>query len=151
MPRIATHSNPITRSDPSFLVRVPVDDVSPPGAWEQLWTRRLGVGEYELTCIPFFAYGMALGDVLQVDEEQGHLVTGVRRTLGNGVLRIAVLDKNDVQWVHAQLHDLLGRLEYLHEWSAPGYVAIHLEAGSDHAALFDGVRQLGDQVQSEIV
>ncbi len=37
---------------------------------ERLWCRRLSAQHFELCCIPFFAYNMALGDVLYVEPDE---------------------------------------------------------------------------------
>jgi hypothetical protein len=49
--------------------------------------------------------------------------------------------------VHLRLHDLLGKLEYLHEWFAPGYLAVSLEPGRAHDEFFAGLAALGDAVE----
>lgn len=51
---------------------------------EQVWTRQLSSRIYELCCIPFVAYDLALGDELLVDEElrfTGHASPGGRQTV----------------------------------------------------------------------
>jgi hypothetical protein len=34
---------------------------------EQLWARQVGDRRFEICCIPFFVYDMALGDVVETD------------------------------------------------------------------------------------
>ena len=48
-----------------------------------------------------------------------------------------------------RFHDLLGRLEYLCEWFAPGYVAVSVEPGRSHEEFFAGLTELGDTVEVE--
>jgi hypothetical protein len=39
-----------------------------PDPWEQLWGRRVG-DLFEVCCIPFLAYDLALGDLVALDED----------------------------------------------------------------------------------
>ncbi|MBI9114878.1 DUF4265 domain-containing protein [Sanguibacter suaedae] len=96
---------------------------------EQLWTKRVGDDLLELCCIPFFAYDLALGNVVRAEASSGYVIDGA----------------------HRKLHELLGRLEYLCEWYAPGYVAVSLNAGVAHGQFFDGLGALGDAVELERV
>jgi hypothetical protein len=148
--KIARHSNPIERPVPSFMLRAALDDVGG-GAenFEQLWTKRVGDDLFELSCIPFFAYELALGDVVRADEATGYVIQGVVERSGNGVVRVAVPLPEDVDAIHRRLHDLLGRLEYLCEWFAPGYVAVSVDPGRSHEEFFAGLAELGDSVEIE--
>ncbi len=38
--------------------------------WEQIWARRVGENRYEVCCIPFFAYDLALGDEIETGRRQ---------------------------------------------------------------------------------
>ena len=147
MIRIATHTEPVRRPLPGFMLRVHVDDVGGGTNCEQLWTRRVGEDLFELCCIPFFAYGMALDDVVRADP--GYVVHSVVKPSGHGVVRVAVVQPEDEEAIHATLHDLIGRLEYVHEWFAPGYVAIDLAPATSHERLHTGLAALGHAVEIE--
>jgi Domain of unknown function (DUF4265) len=147
MVKIATHANPVRRPVPSFMLRAPLDDIEGGGNYEQLWTKRVGEDRFEVCCIPFFAYGLALGDVVRADAGSGYLIQSVAERSGNGVVRVAVKRREDVEAMHPRIHDLLGKLEYLHEWFAPGYVAVSLEAERSHDEFFKGLASLGDFVE----
>jgi hypothetical protein len=59
---IATHDYPAWRAQANYLIMA---DLSPWGLqdrWEQLWASQVAEDEFILCCIPFFTYGMALGD-----------------------------------------------------------------------------------------
>lgn len=148
---IATHPNPVRRAAPSFMLHAAVDDVGGGDSFEQLWTKRVGDDRFELCCIPFFAYDMALGDVVRAEAATGYVIQSVVQRSGNGVVRVAVKRPENVNAVHLRLHDLLGRLEYLCEWFAPGYVAISLEPGRSHEEFFTGLAELGESVEIERV
>jgi hypothetical protein len=149
MNKIATHPNPVYRPAPSFMLRAALDEVGAGDNFEQLWTKRVGEDIFEVCCIPFFAYDLALGDVVQADAETGYVIRSVVRRSGNGVVRVAVKRPEDVDAVHLRLHDLLGRLEYLCEWFAPGYVSVSLESGRSHEEFLNGLADLGDAVEVE--
>ncbi|MDQ0028773.1 DUF4265 domain-containing protein [Arthrobacter bambusae] len=133
------------------MLHVAVDDVGGSDTFEQLWTKRVGDDHFELCCIPFFAYDMALGDVVRAEAATGYVIQSVVQRSGNGVVRVAVKRPEDVNTVHPRLHDLLGRLEYLCEWFAPGYVAISLEPARSHEELFTALAELGESVEIERV
>lgn len=149
MTKIATHPNPVRRPAPSFMLRAVLDDVGGSDNLEQLWTKRVGEDRFELCCIPFFAYDMALGDVVRADAATGYVIQAVEQRSGNGVVRVAVKRPEEVEAVHLRLHDLLGRLEYLCEWFDPGYVAVSLEPGRSHDEFFAGLAELGESVETE--
>lgn len=131
------------------MVRAALEGVGEGDNFEQLRTKRVGKDLFELRCIPFFAYDRALGDVARAEASPGYIIQGVARRSGNGVVRVAIKRREDVDGVHRELHDLLGRLEYLCEWYTPGYVAVSLELGVPHDQFFDGLAALGDAVEIE--
>ncbi len=147
MTKIAAHTNPVRRPVPSFMLRASLDDIEGEDNYEQLWTKRVAEDRFEVCCIPFFAYDLALGDVVRADAGTGYVIRSVEQRSGNGVVRVAVRHREDVDAVHLRLHDLLGKLEYLHEWFAPGYVAVSLEPGRSHDEFFAGLNELGDAVE----
>jgi hypothetical protein len=149
MTKIATHSNPVRRAAPSFMLRAVVEDVGGGESFEQLWTERVAEDRFELCCIPFFAYDMALGDVVRAEAATGFVIQSVVQRSGNGVVRVAVKRPEDINAVHLRLHDLLGRLEYLCEWFSPGYVAVSLEPGRSHEEFLIGLAGLGGSVEIE--
>lgn len=77
------------------------------------------------------------------------MIQSVEQRSGNGVVRVAVKRQEDVEAMHLRLHDLLGKLEYLHEWFAPGYVTVSIEPGRSHDEFFEGLAVLGDAVEVE--
>lgn len=65
----AVHAAPIWRDkvDYIFMAAIP-DSAGSEVVREQLWGRRTGPWTFEVCCIPFFIYGVALGDVVETDE-----------------------------------------------------------------------------------
>lgn len=147
--KFAAHANPVKRPRRSVMLRAIVDDVGPGENFEQLWSKRVGDDLFEICCIPFFVYDIALGDVVQADPESGHVIRSVVRRSGNGVARVAVKRREDIEALHEDLHGLTARLGYLCEWFAPGYFAINLEPGRSHDLLFEELDRFGEPVEVE--
>lgn len=60
------HAEPVWRDRADFIVNASVEGISGVDA-EQLWTRRDADNHlYEVCCIPFFVYDLALGDLISV-------------------------------------------------------------------------------------
>ena len=62
---VAIHLNPAWRDRANFIAFVSIELDEPGERWEQLWARQIANNLFEICCIPFFAYDLALGD--QVD------------------------------------------------------------------------------------
>jgi hypothetical protein len=60
----ATHPKPIWRERADFVIGAPLG-LSHHVTSEQLWARRLGELTFEICCIPFHLYDVALGDVVE--------------------------------------------------------------------------------------
>jgi hypothetical protein len=104
-----------------------------PGSFEQLWTRRAEGGAFEVCCIPYFTYGVALGDLVEWTEQTHRL--DVRRKSGHRNLRIAFHDRNDATAEHEQLHGTIVQTGCLVEFSADGYAAVDIETDEQRDAV----------------
>lgn len=80
-PRIFTHEEPVWRSRSNFIIMAPVDEDK-----EQLWARQISERTFEICCIPFFVYNLALGDIVETDI--GYCVTKVVERSGRFVFRV---------------------------------------------------------------
>lgn len=61
---IAVHPNPLLRARANFIIMADVTDPDTGKRLEQLWARDVGDNRFEICCIPFFAYDLALGDIV---------------------------------------------------------------------------------------
>jgi hypothetical protein len=59
------HPEPVWRDRADFVVHAELPEADRPKRFEQLWARQLAEREFELCCIPFFIYDVALGDVVR--------------------------------------------------------------------------------------
>jgi hypothetical protein len=64
----STHSEPAWRDRADFIINAKLPEE---GRWEQLWARKVSDETFELCCIPFFLYDIALGDVVQTSDLEG--------------------------------------------------------------------------------
>lgn len=66
--RFSVHREPVWRDRANFVVNAPLPEE---GRYEQLWSRQLSDDCFEVCCIPFFLYDVALGDVVQTKPQAG--------------------------------------------------------------------------------
>ena len=64
--REAVHSDPVWRDRSNFIIATPIEPGEAGVTAERLWARRVDDRHYQLCCIPFFAYDLALGDVIEI-------------------------------------------------------------------------------------
>lgn len=84
--QFSVHNEPAWRERANFVVNAVLPE---PDRYEQLWCRRVGDDEFEVCCIPFFLYDIALGDVVQTSPQRGrmYVVSGVKVRSGRYVFR----------------------------------------------------------------
>jgi hypothetical protein len=116
------HLSPVWRERANFVIQADLAPVQLPGRREQLWAHQIGPYRFELCCIPFMTYGLALGDVVSTDET--FVIRAVVESRGRKVLRIwfkqdgATLDLREEVLAEVRQHDLLA------EWYSEHYLAI---------------------------
>lgn len=123
---VATHASPVWRDRSNWIVVVDLTAHRMPGAAEQLWARTDDQREFELCCIPFFTYGLALGDLFTWDFEQETIE--LVRASGRRALRVAFTDETDAAAAHEGLHGELLGLGCLVEFRNDGYGAVDIES-----------------------
>lgn len=83
----AIHTAPLWRTKADFVFGATVTD-SGPGEYtaEQLWGRQIGDYVFELCCVPFLIYDLALGDVVETDID--YTLRRVLKPSGRYVFRV---------------------------------------------------------------
>lgn len=81
----AVHREPVWRDRSNFIIATSIEPDKCGMSTEQLWARRVDGRLFELCCIPFFAYDLALGDVVEVDSD--YMVSRVSKPSGRFVFR----------------------------------------------------------------
>ncbi len=98
-PSIVTHSAPIDRARTNFIHRLAVD-----GRFEQVWTRTDDQETFELCCIPFFPYGVSLGDRIAIRDDGSFQVV---EKSGHQTIRVVIHDAQYAHERHADFHALI--------------------------------------------
>lgn len=120
------HTDPVWRGRSNYIInaRLPENDTS--REFEQLFTRRVAPDRFELCCIPFGLYDVALGDVVTVSENR---VLKVAEQSGRYVFREWL---GGSSYPRDQLVRELEGLGSLLEWSSRDMLAIDA-ADFEHA------------------
>lgn len=126
---ITTHEHPSRKDRANFLIFASLDGDGLRGKWEQLWARRVAEAEFEVCCIPYFAYGVALGDIVRTAPALGktYVVAGVAVNAGRRVLRLWL--KGAAPNGRARLAEAIATDSLLAEWRTENLVAIDLPVG----------------------
>lgn len=116
----AVHRDPIWRDRSDFIIATKIEPGDTEITTEQLWARKVDAYHFELCCIPFFAYDLALGDVVEVEAD--YLVRRVTRPSGRYVFRVHFDPLN----YGYRDEVVMGLTEHgaLVEWSSPSMFAV---------------------------
>jgi hypothetical protein len=147
---IATHDLPVWRSRANFLIMADLTPHGMSGKLEQLWARRIGDRAFEICCIPFFTYGIALGDSVETNGD--YRVLGIVNKGGHRNLRVAIVKGAQTEQLHEAIHGWLDSAGFLYEWRGGGYAAVDLSFAHQEDALIDFIRAWAEsgQLQYEL-
>lgn len=122
------HLSPVWRDRADFIIAAPVDRTGLDARFEQLWGRREDDRRFELCCIPFFLYDVALGDHVETEPVRGreYVVARVVESAGGYTFRAWFGDSSS-STAREELVDTLQRRGFLFEWHSAKLVAIHAE------------------------
>jgi len=86
----AVHPEPIWRERSNFIVHAELPEQDLPKRFEQLWARQVTDDTFEVCCIPFFIFDVALGDVVATAPKAGrkYVVDRVVKPSGRYVFRV---------------------------------------------------------------
>lgn len=97
-----------------------------PDTYEQLWTRTNDRLAYELCCLPFFTYGIALGDEIAWNDTDRRAV--VTRRSGRRLVRCAFADRKDAAAHHESFHGSVTATGALVEFRGVGLASIDIDS-----------------------
>ncbi|MBX7062351.1 MAG: DUF4265 domain-containing protein [Pyrinomonadaceae bacterium] len=87
-----THDFPVWRERADFILaaRLPEADVPKGFKWEQIWAKQVSDGTFEICCIPFVSYGLALGDWVSTKplEERIYVIHQIVQRSGRRTYRV---------------------------------------------------------------
>jgi hypothetical protein len=134
------HAAPVWRDRANFVIGAPLPEE---GHSEQLWARQVGDTRFEVCCIPFFVYDLALGDIVETDANYD-VVRVVERS-GRFVFRVWF---GETFHPRQQVADELAELGALLEWSSANLLAVdaadeaHAQAIADYLKEQEHARRL---------
>lgn len=122
--QFSTHDEPVWRERANFIINAPLPEE---GRFEQLWTRQLGENLFEVCCIPFFLYDVALGDTVETapQGDRQYVLSRVRQRAGRYVFR-AFFERTQYRFRDSTV-EALESLGALIEWSSPSLLAVDAE------------------------
>jgi Domain of unknown function (DUF4265) len=117
--RFSTHPEPVWKDRATFIINAELPE---PDRFEQLWTRQLSNNTFQVCCIPFFLYDVALGDVVETHPQgsRTYVLSRVVKPSGRYVFRVHFKNRA----LGGEVADELGRLGALLEWSSPSLLAV---------------------------
>src|SRR6267142_3788381 len=89
----AQHLNPVWREKSDFIIRAFLEVKENHNHWEQMWARKLNENHFMICCVPFFTYGLNLGDEVLCDPD--YQIREVTKRSGNMTFRIWFKDVLD--------------------------------------------------------
>ena len=124
----AQHDAPAWRERADFIIGVALPEE---GKWEQLWALRLAPAQFEVCCVPFLAYDLALGDIVETEPQSGRdfMVARVVRQSGHRTMRVWFLDTA----VAEEVADRLTGGGAVLEWRGAGSRLLAVDAPDDEA------------------
>jgi hypothetical protein len=118
------HLNPIWRDKANFIIGAsvpPLEESPNTEVWEQLWARMIKSNKFEICCIPFFSYGLALGD--EVETDQFFMIKRVSKKSGNTTLRIWFDEKLSAEQKDEFISNI-GESKCLQEWYSENFLGL---------------------------
>jgi hypothetical protein len=118
-----THTNPAWRNRADFIIAGQLPEGDSPRRFEQLWAKRLDDGLFEICCIPFFLFDVALGDAVRTVVRGGRqfVIEEVVRPSGRYVFRVWFEHPSRAQ---DEIADALADRGCILEWSSSNLLAV---------------------------
>jgi hypothetical protein len=117
----ASHDKPVWGDRANFIVAANISNATERKEWEQLWARQIAERRFEICCIPFFVYDLALGDEVETDGD--YVIKHVVKSSGHYTFRVWFGEANDAacrETVPSATKNLGCELE----WSSKNLLAI---------------------------
>lgn len=137
--QFSTHSEPIWRERADFIINAPLSEL---GRFEQLWVKRLDEDQFEVCCIPYFLYDIALGDTVETAPQGGrqYILSRVLNRSGRYVFR-AFFERPQYRYRDTTVEGVQALGAQI-EWSSPSLLAVDARDAA-HA------QQIADYLQEQ--
>jgi len=127
------HQEPVWRERSNFVISAQLQEKDQPRRFEQLFARQLADDRFEVCCIPFFVYDLALGDVVvtSAKADRKYVVKSVAEPSGRYVFRVWFGESFQPR---GEIADELKAIGSLLEWSSRNLLAVDA-VDEEHAQL----------------
>ncbi len=132
------HEDPVGRGAENYIAMVDLEPFGFEKMCEQIWLSTRTGGGYEVACIPFRAYGLALGDVVELRDSR--FVERVVERSGRRIFRVFFMEPRPRIDSRLALRNALQSGGFLSEWSGDRHIAIDVPGSSDPSPLFRAVQ-----------
>jgi hypothetical protein len=138
--RIVVHTDPVWRDRANFIIAAELSERDRPWRLEQLFARQVEENLFEVCCIPFFVYDLALGDVVATSPEpdHAHLVSELVEPSGRYVFRVWFSDPSNPR---DEVANELTASGSLLEWSSRNLMAVDASDRGSAQAIADLLAQ----------
>lgn len=130
------HEDPVGRAESNYIAQADLTPFALDGQIEQLWLQSEEDGTYAVACIPFMAYGLALGDRVLLSPEAR--VVEVAQASGHRVLRTLLRPSTDTERLGRSISLIKNSIKesgLLSEWHGEHFVAIDVPPGTEMTPL----------------
>jgi Domain of unknown function (DUF4265) len=142
----ARNNEPVWRDRADFVIAANIASTPDKREWEQLWVRKLSDSRFEICCIPFFAFDLALGDEVETDADL--VMRRVIKPSGHFTFRVWFgnsTNPNDKTLVM----ELIQQAGCEYEWSSDNLLAVDAHSQGVAQILADELAEL--QKSSQIM
>lgn len=139
--KVFVHLNPVWRDKANFIIGAKcLTEQDENQGWEQLWSRQIASNRFEICCIPFFVYDLALGDEVEaeIDPEWNdtYLIQKVTNRSGHYTFRVWFGD-SPIPNIQDQVSSEIRRLGCLIEWYSENLLGIDADSDIQAQAVAD--------------
>lgn len=150
---IAAHEHPALRDEANFMIFADLSTDGMSGRWEQLWARQLGETEFQLCCIPFFTYGLALGDrvITGPSGDKKYVIQSVASKSGHLVYRVWFGEAKNKKQAREDVERYARSRNWHFEWSSENLLAVDISSSQDEGeflAFLEAQKEQGILVES---
>lgn len=131
--KFVAHQEPVWRERSNFIINAELSEKDRPWRFEQLYVRQVSDDRFEVCCIPFFLYDVALGDIVATSPkgDRKYVVTNVVQPSGRYVFRVWLGESLQAP---DEIVEQLKALGSLVEWSSRNLLAVDA-VDQEHAQL----------------
>lgn len=134
--REVRHLEPVWRDRSNFIIAADISSQGTAASREQLWALQISESRFEMCCIPFFLYDVALGDIVETETSgpRKYLISRVVQPSGRYAFRAWFGESFQPRDEIAEALESLGALL---EWSSRNLLAVDARDAADARVIAD--------------